>query len=107
MMFGLRRPQIHPGEISLRQSFPNLTDDAFEVARFWVSQERSFVAVGYPEKWEPELLGSILVESIHTAAVAYSARTGISEQIALSRIFSGFDSERANLASEQSGMPNQ
>ena len=106
-MFGLRRSaKGHPGEISLRQSFPNLTDDAFEVARFWVSQDRSFVAVGHPENWHPELLGSILVESIHTAAVAYSSRTGMSEGAALTRIFSGFDSERANLSSEQARMPS-
>ncbi|MEG3153559.1 DUF5076 domain-containing protein [Sphingomonas sp. RB1R13] len=102
----LRSGKGHPGEILLRPSFPNLTDDAFEVARFWVDKDRSFVAVGYPEGWQPELLGSILVESIHTAAVAFSAQTGMSEDEALQRIFDGFDIERANLVSDQAGMPS-
>jgi hypothetical protein len=96
-MFGSRRDESHPGEIPLRPTFPNLSDDAFELARFWVNTERSFVAVGRPDRWEPELLGHLLVESLHTAAVAYASRTGMSEEEALSRIWRGVDEERERL----------
>lgn len=97
-MFGSRRIEIHPGEIPLQTTFRDLTDDAFELARFWVNTERSFVAVGRPEQWQPELLGSLLVESVHTAASAYAAQTGMTEKEALARMWNGFDEERRRLA---------
>jgi len=97
-MFGRSQAAQHPGEILLHQSFPNLTDDAVELARFWVNDERSFVAVAFQTKWSPELLGSLLVESIHTAAVAYAAQMGIPEHEALERMWSGVDEERERLA---------
>jgi hypothetical protein len=97
-MFGTRRTEAHSGEIPLRPTFPNLPDDAFELARFWVNSERSFVAVGRPQQWDPELLGSLLVESVHTAAVAYAEQNGMPQDEALSRIWRGFDEERERLA---------
>ncbi len=97
-MFGARRAPDHKGEIPLRATFPDLSDDAFELARFWVSAEKSFVAVGRPIDWRPELLGSLLVESIQTAAVAYAAQTDLSEAEALARIWVGIDEERGRLA---------
>ena len=96
-MFGGRQTQHHPREIPLRQTFPDLTDDAFELARFWVNGQRSFVAVGRPQQWQPELLGNLLVESLHTAAVAYASQTGMSEEEALTRIWRGVDEERERL----------
>jgi hypothetical protein len=97
-MFGARRTEAHSGEIPLRSTFPNLPDDAFELARFWVNSERSFAAVGRPQQWDPELLGHLLVESVHTAAAAYSQQTGMSEEEALGRMWRGIDEERERLA---------
>jgi hypothetical protein len=96
-MFGSPRSSAHPGEIPLRATFPNLPDDAFEIARFWVNSERSFVAVGSLLKWEPELLGHLLVESLHTAAAAYAQESGITAEEALSRMWRGIDEERERL----------
>jgi hypothetical protein len=97
-MFGTRRTEAHSGEIPLRPTFPNLPDDAFEVARFWGNAERSFVAVGRPQEWEPELLGHLLVEGIHTAAAAYSQQTGMSEEETVRRMWRGIDEERERMA---------
>ena len=97
-MFGRSQQASHPGEIPLRETFPNLTADAVELARFWVNGERSFVAVGMQREWPPELLGSLLVESVVTAATAYAAQSGLSEDEALARMWSGFDEERGRLA---------
>ena len=103
-MFGLtRRSQPHPGEIPIFEICPDLPVDAFELARFWVNSERSNVAIGLPDRWEPELLGSLLVESVHTAAAAYAAKSKMSEQEALNRIWSGFEEERERVAAEDSG----
>ena len=96
-MFGRGGHAAHPGEIPLQTTFPNLTDDAFELARFWVNGERSFVAVGMPAQWQPELLGSLLVESIHTAAAAYAQQTGLAEGEVLDRMWRGLDDERGRL----------
>jgi hypothetical protein len=99
-MFGLER--THPGAISMPAVFPDLPKDAFELARFWVNTKRSFVAIGRPERWSPELLGSLIVESIHTAAQSYAAFGEMSEAEALRRLWDGFDQERAQLASSES-----
>ena len=96
-MFRAKRVEAHPGEIPLQPTFPDLSDDAFELARFWVNTRKSFVAVGRPQKWQPELLGHLLVESLHTAAAAYAQQTGMSEDEALSRIWRGVDEERERL----------
>ncbi len=85
----------HPGELPLDVALPDLPENAFELARFWVNGERSFVAVSLPHKWQPELLGSLLVESIHTAAEAYAAQTDLPSEEALTRMWNGFDEERA------------
>jgi autotransporter translocation and assembly factor TamB len=100
-VIGLGRKAEHPGAISVKGS-PTLTDDYFELARFWVSakQGRSHVLIGFQDRWDPELLGSLLVESIHTAAAGYAAARDISEDEALRRILQGFDEERARLGSE-------
>ena len=87
----------HEGELPL-EMMGNLPPSAFELARFWVDSNRSYVAVGYPEKWSPELLGSLLVESVHTAAVAYAQQTELPEQEALDAIWRGLDEERERLA---------
>jgi len=100
-MMGFRQKQAHPGEISIGDH-PTLTADYFELARFWVSptKMRSYVMTGFEEQWEPELLGSLLVESLYTAAAAYAARREISKEDALQRLWQGLDDERARLASE-------
>src|SRR5690606_27508469 len=97
LMFGRTKSAQHPGEIPLRDSLPDLTEDAVELARFWVNSDRSFVAVAFEKNWTPELLGSLLVESVHTAAFAYAAHTTLSEEDALERMWSGFDEERMRL----------
>jgi hypothetical protein len=99
-MLGLERR--HAGAISMAAAFPDLPKDAFELARFWVNDERSFVAVGRQRNWTPELLGSLIVESIHTAARTYAASGEMSEAEALDRLWHGFDEERGRLASPDS-----
>ena len=96
-MFGGRRNAPHPGEIGIREVHPDLPGDAFEIARMWVNSERSFVAVGFEQSWSPELLGSLLVECVHTAADAYAATSDSSPDDALKLIWKGFDEERAQL----------
>ena len=89
----------HSGEISL-EALPALTSDAFEMLRLWVNSERSFVAVAYKKEWQPELLGSLLVEGFYTAAGAVAAQTGMTEGEALQRLWRGFDEERERLAND-------
>jgi len=100
---GFGKKLEHPGAVALDERF-GLPRDAFELARFWVSPEaaRSYVLIGYQERWTPELLGALLVESVHTAAAAYAARTNMSEGDALQRIWHGFDDERERLGPEPS-----
>jgi hypothetical protein len=99
-MFGRARP--HPGEIALAAALPNLPNNAWEIARFWVSTERSFVAIGRLERWSPELLRSLLVESLHTAAATYAGGGSMSEAEALQRLWRGLDEERQRLSSPDS-----
>jgi hypothetical protein len=102
-MIGFRGKAGHPGEIQLK-GHPGLSDDYTELARFWVSGEqgRSYVLTALEQQWSPELLGALLVEGVQTAAVAFAARDGITEQEALQRIWGGFDDERAALESDSS-----
>ncbi len=97
-MFGLTKP--HPGEITLK-AFPDLPSDAWELARFWISSERSFVSVGRYEQWTPELLGSLLIECVHTAAATYAEAGSMTEQEALQRIWNGIDQERDRLKAQE------
>ena len=60
--------------------------------------KQSFVAVAYKKEWPPELLGSLLVESIYSAAAGVAKQTGLTEDEALERIWRGFDEERERLA---------
>jgi hypothetical protein len=87
----------HPNELPLEviSGFPS---DAIELARLWVDSKRSYVAVGYPDRWTPELIGSLLVESAYTVATAYAAQTEMSEEEALEAIWRGFDEERERMA---------
>jgi hypothetical protein len=87
----------HPNEIALTDVFSDIPDDAFELARFWMNDKRSFVAVGRPKEWNPELLGYLLVECLHTAAAAYAQQSDMSEKEALGRIWAGIDEERGRL----------
>lgn len=96
-MLGLR-PTPHAGEIRLADAFPNLAADACELARFWVNGERSWVSVAFKVEWPPELLGSLLVECVQTAAAAYAQQTGLNESEVSQRIWSGIDQERERLA---------
>jgi hypothetical protein len=98
MLGRIGKRDAHPGEISLGAVFPDLTEDATELARFWVNSERMSVAVGFQREWQPELLGSLFVEGLHVAAAAYAAQTELSEEEALSRLWSGLDEERKRLA---------
>jgi hypothetical protein len=93
-MFGLSRS--HPGEIAL-DTFQDLPSDAWELARFWVTSERSFVSVGFLKQWAPELLGSLLIECVHNAAASYASLGTIPEDEALARIWRGIDDERQRL----------
>jgi hypothetical protein len=97
-MFGLSKR--HAGEIGL-DTFANLPADAWELARFWVSSEKSFVSVARQERWSPELLGSLLVECVYTAAAGYASSGRMSENEALQRIWSGVDQERDRLNSQE------
>jgi hypothetical protein len=103
-MFGLAR--THPGEISLT-ALPGLPSDAQEVARIWVTSDRSFVAVGRSAAWEPELLGSLIVECVYNAAATYASGGAISQPEALDRLWRGFDEERARLRSQESPEEHQ
>jgi hypothetical protein len=98
-MFGRARP--HPGEITLGV-LQGLPEEAWELARFWVTSERSFVAVGRTKGWSPELLGSLLVECVHTAAAGYAGAESMTEAEALQRLWRGLDEERARLGSPES-----
>lgn len=102
-MIGFRRKSGHPGELPL-EGHPSLSDDYIELARFWLSPEqgRSYVLTGIEQQWSPELLGALLVESVHTAAAGFAQRDGITEQEALGLIWGGFDEERARLGSNSS-----
>ena len=86
----------HPNELPL-EVISDLPPDAVELARLWVNSSRSYVAVGYPDRWTPELIGSLLVESAYTVATAYAAQTEMSEEEALKGIWRGFDEERERL----------
>jgi hypothetical protein len=98
-MFGRARP--HDGEIAL-SVLQDLPATAQEVARFWVSSERSFVAVARAPEWTPELLGSLIVECIYNAAATYAFDGAMSEDEALERLWNGFDKERARLRTTHS-----
>jgi len=99
-MFGTSKGiERHAGEIQMRDVHPDLPADAFELARFWVNSERSFVAVGFEQDWSPELLGSLLIECLYTAADAYASATDIPQDDALQMLWKGVDEERARLAS--------
>ena len=86
----------HPHELPL-EVLSDLPPDAVELARLWVNSKRSYVAVGYPDGWSPELIGSLLVESAYTVAKAYAAQSDLSEAAALNAIWRGFDEERERL----------
>lgn len=102
-MIGWRKKSEHQGAIPL-DGHAGLSDDYFELARFWVSPEcgRSYVLTARPDQWSPELLGALLVESVHTAAAGLAAQSGITEEEAIRRIWTGFDDERASLGSDSS-----
>jgi hypothetical protein len=97
-MISWRTKAQHPGAIPL-EGHPNLSEDYVELARLWVSPDRgrSYVLTGFLEGWQPELVGALLVESIHTAAVGYASRGDMTKEEALRRLLSGFDAERASL----------
>ncbi|TPE61752.1 hypothetical protein FJQ54_07565 [Sandaracinobacter neustonicus] len=92
----LGRKAQHPNEIPLK-GHDSLTTDFREIARFWVSQERSFVLVAPGVVSSPYLLGSLIVESLHTAAAGYAAMDGYSAEWALAELWRGFDEERARI----------
>lgn len=99
-MIGFRKAE-HSGAISIGgSSVPSKT--SFELARFWVDPEegRAHVFIGFQDRWSPDLLGSLLIESIYTAAAAYAAVSDMSESEALSLIWRGLDDERARLSAE-------
>jgi hypothetical protein len=87
----------HEGEIEIAD-FDLLGADSVELARLWISAERVNAFVAWKEEWPPELLGSLLVETIYTAAGGVAAHAGISEAEARDRIWRGFDEERERLA---------
>jgi hypothetical protein len=87
----------HEGELDILP-FSELQPDSFELARLWVSSERISAFVAYKPEWPPELLGSLLVETIYTAAAAVAAQLGLDEEEARDRIWRGFDEERERLA---------
>jgi hypothetical protein len=88
--------QKHEGEIPIGK-FNDLAPDAIELARLWVNSERVNAYVAYKPEWPPELFGSLLVETIYTAAGAIAQFTGLSEEEARTRIWQGFDEERERL----------
>jgi len=87
----------HEGEIEI-EKFNDLGPDAFELARLWINSERVQAYVAYKQEWSPELLGSLLVETVYTAAGAVAAHLNLSEDEARQRIWRGFDEERERLA---------
>ena len=95
-MFGFRRP--HKGELPIVTAEP-LRDDAWELARFWINGERSLVVTGVEDRWSPELIGSLLLESAKTAAVSYARIGTMSEHEAWEEILKGLDAERERLSS--------
>jgi len=86
----------HPHSIPLA-GHAGLDEQYRELARFWVSTERSFVLVAPDVAQSPVLLGSLLVECIHTAAAGYAALGHISEEEALKELWKGLDEERYRL----------
>ena len=86
----------HEGEIPIGK-FNDLAPDAIELARLWVNSERVNAFVAYKPEWPPELFGSLLVETIYTAAGAIAQFTRVSEAEARTRIWQGFDEERERL----------
>jgi hypothetical protein len=92
--------KAHPGEIGLNV-FADLPKDAWELARFWVTSEKSFVSVARRENWTPELLGSLLIECVQNAAASYASSGSMSENEALERIWLGIDRERARLSPQE------
>lgn len=97
-MFGRRTE--HPHSIPLA-GHAGLDDQYHELARFWVSTERSFVLVAPDVVQSPALLGSLLVECIHTAAAGYAATANITEEEALNELWKGLDQERSRLESPE------
>lgn len=93
-MFGRARP--HKGELSL-SGHGQLRDDAWELARFWINGERSYVMTALNKSWSPELVGSLLLESARTVAAAYAHTGAMSEAEAWTRILHGLDEERSRL----------
>ena len=93
-MFGRQREHPHAIPLAGRAG---LTDDFHELARFWVSTERTFVLTAADVVKSPALLGSLMVECIHTAAAGYAATGDISGADALRELWQGFDEERARL----------
>ena len=90
----------HPGAIPI-DGWSELTEEYSELARFWVSGTRAFTLVAPDICKSPALLGSLLVECVHTAAEGYAAGGRMSKSQALSELWSGFDEERARLDQEQ------
>lgn len=93
-MFDLRPEHRHSIPLT---GHAGLDDEYHEVARFWVSAERSFVLVAPHVVTSPALLGSLLVECLHTAAAGYAATGNFTEEAALSKLWKGFDEERSRL----------
>ena len=94
-MFGWRRP--HKGELPVLSAGP-LKDDAWELARFWINGDRSLVVTGVQERWQPELIGSLLMECVRTAATSYAHSGKMTEGEAWERILKGLDEERGRMA---------
>ena len=88
----------HPGAIQMQEVKPDLPADAVEIARLWVSSDRSFVAVAHQREWSPELLGSLFVECLLTAADACAAACDMSVEEALTQLWKGVDDERLRLS---------
>ena len=86
----------HSGAISL-VGWTQLTEDFQELARFWVSKERSFVLVAPDHVNSATLLGSLLVECVHTAADGYAAAWNRPRPQVLAELWRGFDEERMRL----------
>ena len=95
-MFGQSRRGVqHPGEIALDGS-ELVGKDYSEIARFWVSDDRAVTLVSTLVA-SPTLLGSLLVECVHTAADAYAHLNSVSREVALAELWKGFDEERKRL----------
>ena len=96
-MFGRKPANTNELPLSI---FATLPSNATEVARLWLTPDQSYVAVGYMEGWTPELLGSLLIECARSAAVAFAARSDVSEVEALTEIVRGMELERERIADE-------